>query len=361
MGFWPGGDRDGNPNVTSDITLKVADSLRSSIIKCYYLDVRRLKKRLTFKGIDSILQELENKLYNNIFIPDTRTDLTQKEILETLFQIREIIVHQHNGLFLHLLDHLIHKVEVFGLHFASLDIRQESSVHNGVFESIAEKENLLPSDYAELSEAEKVSLLTNINGRANPELYEGLVKDTLLSIDSIKRIQQSNGKHGCNRYIISQCGSVLNVMEVYALFLANGWKKEEIEVDIVPLFETIEDLKNAADVMRSLYENDTYYQHLLRRNKSQTIMVGFSDGTKDGGYLMANWSIYKAKEELTAISKEYHIDVVFFDGRGGPPARGGGKTHKFYASMGKNISTKEIQLTIQGQTVSSSFGTIDSL
>lgn len=89
-------------------------------------------------------------------------------------------------------------------------------------------------------------------------------------------------------------------------------------------------------------------------------MVGFSDGTKDGGYLMANWSIYKAKEELTAISKQYDIDVVFFDGRGGPPARGGGKTHKFYASLGKNISNKEIQLTIQGQTVSSNFGTVDA-
>ena len=89
-------------------------------------------------------------------------------------------------------------------------------------------------------------------------------------------------------------------------------------------------------------------------------MVGFSDGTKDGGYLMANWSIYKAKEELTEISRSYGIDVIFFDGRGGPPARGGGKTHKFYASMGRHISTKEIQLTIQGQTVSSSFGTIDA-
>jgi phosphoenolpyruvate carboxylase len=89
-------------------------------------------------------------------------------------------------------------------------------------------------------------------------------------------------------------------------------------------------------------------------------MVGFSDGTKDGGYLMANWSIYKAKEELTALSRQYHIDVVFFDGRGGPPARGGGKTHKFYASMGKNIASKEIQLTIQGQTVSSNFGMIDA-
>ena len=89
-------------------------------------------------------------------------------------------------------------------------------------------------------------------------------------------------------------------------------------------------------------------------------MLGFSDGTKDGGYLTGNWSIYKAKENLTAISKEFGLDVVFFDGRGGPPARGGGKTHKFYASMGKNISNKEIQLTIQGQTVSSNFGTVDS-
>ncbi len=89
-------------------------------------------------------------------------------------------------------------------------------------------------------------------------------------------------------------------------------------------------------------------------------MLGFSDGTKDGGYLMANWSIYKAKEELTKISRQYKIDVVFFDGRGGPPSRGGGKTHKFYASMGHNISNKEIQLTIQGQTVSSNFGIVEA-
>ncbi|MCY1490610.1 Phosphoenolpyruvate carboxylase [compost metagenome] len=89
-------------------------------------------------------------------------------------------------------------------------------------------------------------------------------------------------------------------------------------------------------------------------------MLGFSDGTKDGGYLMANWSIYKAKEALTSISREYGIEVVFFDGRGGPPARGGGKTHKFYASLGPNIENNEIQITIQGQTISSNFGTLDS-
>lgn len=361
MGFWPGGDRDGNPNVNSETTLKVADTLRTSIIKCYYLDVRRLKRRLTFKGVEGILADLEEKLYNNLFIPGHKTDITKQEILDALNKIREIIIYQHNNLFLSILDKLINKVHVFGLHFASLDVRQESSVHNTVFEAIAQKENVLPKNYADLSEAEKINILVNINATAHANLYEEhLIKDTLESVKAIQTIQQYNGELGSNRYIISQCNSALNVLEVYGLFLLNGWEKENLTVDIVPLFETIDDLQRAPDIMKSLYENEVYSQHLKRRNNRQTIMVGFSDGTKDGGYLMANWSIYKAKENLTRVSKEYGINVVFFDGRGGPPARGGGKTHKFYASMGRNISNKEIQLTIQGQTVSSNFGNIDS-
>ncbi|MDQ3845101.1 MAG: phosphoenolpyruvate carboxylase [Bacteroidota bacterium] len=361
MGFWPGGDRDGNPNVTTDITLKVADALRSSIIKCYYQDVRRLRRRLTFKGIEAILTELETKLYNNLFIPGQRTNLSPKEILSALLQVREIIVHDHNNLFLDLLDNLINRVEVFGLYFAALDIRQDGSVHYKVLEAIAQKESLLPANFAEFDEQERMELLTSVEATANPDLYEeGVLKDTLLSIRAVKAIQQYNGQEGCNRYIISQCNSALNVLEVYGLFLLNGWKKEELSIDIVPLFETIDDLKGASKIMQTLYENKAYNQHLHRRQNKQTIMVGFSDGTKDGGYLMANWSIYKAKEELTAVSRKYGIDVIFFDGRGGPPARGGGKSHKFYASMGKNIANKEIQLTIQGQTVSSNFGTIDS-
>lgn len=360
MGFWPGGDRDGNPNVTASITVKVAEALRSSIIKCYYTDVRRLKRRLTFAGVDTILAELEIKLYNNIFIPGTKTELTKEEVLQSLEQIREIIIYKHNGLFLPLLEDLIYKVNVFGVHFASLDVRQESSVHQKVLEAISEKNELLPANYPSLTENEKIKLLVNASGKASPGQYEGIVKDTLESIAVIKTIQEINGQEGCDRYIISQCSGALNVLEVYGLFLLCGWKKDELMIDIVPLFETIDDLKNAPQVMESLYSNESYYRHLIKRGKNQTIMVGFSDGTKDGGYLMANWSIYKAKEELTSISKKYSIDVIFFDGRGGPPARGGGKTHKFYASMGKNISTKEIQLTIQGQTVSSSFGNIDA-
>jgi len=112
--------------------------------------------------------------------------------------------------------------------------------------------------------------------------------------------------------------------------------------------------------MRALFSNPEYKAHLERRKKKQIIMLGFSDGTKDGGYFMANWSIYIAKERLSQLASEYGIQVAFFDGRGGPPARGGGNTHEFYASMGDSIQSDDIQLTVQGQTISSNFGTLDS-
>lgn len=361
MGFWPGGDRDGNPFVTASTTLKVGEALRGAIIKCYYLDVRKLKRRLTFKGVETILTDLEIKLYNNIFVPENKTELSKHEIIDPLKQIREILIYQHNSLFLHLVDNLISKVSVFGLHFATLDVRQDSSVHGKVLKEIASHEPSLLPNWTGTSDMEKINSLSRTNGLAQPDQYsDSLIRDTLLCIRAIKEIQCFNGVEGCNRYIISQCNSALNVMEVYGLFMLNGWTAEKLNIDIVPLFETVDDLHAASQIMKELYENKVYRTHLNRMNNTQTIMVGFSDGTKDGGYLMANWGIYKAKEELTTISRLYGIDVVFFDGRGGPPARGGGKTHKFYASMGKNIANKEIQLTIQGQTVSSNFGTVDS-
>ncbi len=361
MGFWPGGDRDGNPFVTSEITLQVADALRGAIMKCYYLDVRRLRRRLTFEGVDVLLQELESKLYNNLFIPGYKTNLRKDEILQTLLKVKDIIIHQHNGLFLHMVSNLISKIEIFGLHFTTLDIRQDSAIHGKVLEAIAARQLVLPEGFTSLPATKRIRVLTSIDKAVDPELLDDAVhQDTLRSIAAIKTIQQYNGAEGCNRYIISHCTSALNAMEVYGLFLLSGWKKEEMNIDIVPLFETIDDLQEAVEVMKTLYTDTVYKEHLKRRANRQTIMLGFSDGTKDGGYLMANWSIYKAKEGLTRISREYGVDVIFFDGRGGPPSRGGGKTHKFYASMGHNISNKEIQLTIQGQTVSSNFGTIDA-
>ena len=362
MGFWPGGDRDGNPFVTSETTLQVADALRGAILKCYYLDMRKLRRRLTFPQVEELLAALENKLYENLFIPGRRTNLSAAEIKDTVLQIRNLLIDNNNGLFVNLVDGFINKLEIFGLHFASLDVRQDSSVQVALFEKIATKDvGVLPKNYAQLDEDAKIKALLTIPSIVDAHLLEDAVeKDTLQVVKVISIIQANNGELGCNRFIISQCQSALNVIEVFALFKANGIAEEDIKVDIVPLFETIDDLQNAADVMQKLYSIDAYKEHLLRRGGRQTIMLGFSDGTKDGGYLMANWSIYRAKEELTSITRRYGFEVVFFDGRGGPPSRGGGKTHNFYASMGRNISNKEIQLTIQGQTVSSNFGIIDA-
>lgn len=361
LGFWPGGDRDGNPFVKVDTTLKVAHELRTSILKCYYLEIRKLKRRLTFKGVTKPLALLEKLLYDHVFIPGHESALVLDDILQPLLQIRQTLKTDHNGLFIHLVENLINKVEVFGLHFASLDVRQDSSVHTALWQELAKIPGVLPEGFAQLNSVAKMDAIMQLQPVALPEtLTQEVYLDTLNLPNAIATIQRQNGEAGCHRYIISQCQSALNVLEVFGLFLLKGWKPENLTVDIVPLFETIDDLQGAAAIMETLYMQPGYRMHLRRRGNRQTIMLGFSDGTKDGGYLMANWSIYKAKEELTLLSRKYDIEVVFFDGRGGPPSRGGGKTHKFYASMGQNISNREIQLTIQGQTISSNFGTVDA-
>lgn len=364
LGFWPGGDRDGNPFVTTEITLKVADRLRTSILKCYYIEIRNLKRKLTFAGVDTLVTELEQKLYRSVFYSKGELFITLDEFKTQLNKIRLIVIEQHQSLYLDLLDALLIKVNLFGFHFATLDIRQNSKIHNSVFKDIVSyylksDSSVFPSNYFELSENEKIEVLSNVSGNLNPaEFANEMTNSTLGSIQAMKTIQNNNGEFGSNRYIISNNESALNVMETFALFKLSDWTNPT--VDIIPLFESVDDLQNAHEIMEKLYANPAYAQHLKNRNNKQTIMLGFSDGTKDGGYLMANWSIYKAKESLTEISRKYGIKAIFFDGRGGPPARGGGKTHKFYASLGPKIENNEIQVTVQGQTISSNFGTLDS-
>ncbi len=367
LGFWPGGDRDGNPFVNASTTLKIADSLRSAIIVCYYRDIRKLKRRLTFSGVDMLVTKLEAQLYENVFRPEESKRIHQKELLEKLQEIKDLMIKNHHSLYINRVNSLINKVKVFGTWFASLDIRQDSRIHTAVIKNIdatlkqKNQRGILPNDYDTLSEEEKINSLLGIEKVIDiNDTSTEIAKDTVESIFAINSIQQINGEQGCHRYIISNCQSALNMMEVFTLFKLCGWNTEQLSVDIVPLFETIDDLKEAEQIMQWLYQMPTYSKHLQARAKSQTIMLGFSDGTKDGGYLQANWSIYTAKEKLTAISRQHGIKVKFFDGRGGPPSRGGGKTNKFYASLGNNIENEEIQLTIQGQTITSNFGTLKS-
>ncbi len=366
IGFWPGGDRDGNPFVKPNTTWKVARKLKQSILKKYYEDLKSLRRKLTFRGVEERIIRLETILYKYSIDLDTDDTITARELIAELLSLRNLVVKEHQSLYESEINNLINRVHLFGFHFATLDIRQDSRIHHDVFTTaidhlISTGTSSFPKNYHDLSEAEQIDILSKANDSiADLDVFEDeMVRNTLKTISVIKDIQASNGEKGANRYIISNNQTALNMMQLFAMLKIVAFK-EELPVDVVPLFETITDLENAPSVMEQLYTNPAYMAHVKARGMKQTIMLGFSDGTKDGGYLMANWGIYKAKELLTEMSRKYDITAIFFDGRGGPPARGGGKTHQFYSSLGPTIEDKEVQLTIQGQTISSNFGTLDS-
>lgn len=359
VGFWPGGDRDGNPFVTHDTTVKVAEKLQKWIVRCYYRDVRKLKRRLTFKNVEPIMLKIENGLFDSLF-DNQNFYQSKEELISDLMEARKALVEFHDGLFLEQLDEFILKVKIFGFHFANMDVRQDSRKHDGLWDEIIEnqigKEAL--QAYHKLSEEGKITFIQGIDSLPEiASLKDEFHHDMLRSFDAIKIVQKNNGEDGLHRYIISNCQSALHVLEVFRLAqLTLGKDAEKLPLDIVPLFETIDDLAKAPNIMEQLYQNEAYRKHLESRKSKQTIMLGFSDGTKDGGYIRANWSILLAKEELTKVSRLNDVSVVFFDGRGGPPARGGGNMHNFYASLGQQVENEEIQVTIQGQTISANYG-----
>lgn len=360
LGFWPGGDRDGNPNVTVETTKQTASSLKAAILDCYIDKIHHLERRLTFKGTQKPVQEIKKRL------ADTRRNAehaypNSKAFAQDLSDLREILVADHQSLFTDQIDELTVAVRLFGFHLASLDLRQDSRVHGRAVASILDKEDSTP--YLELDSKAKIQRLLEALQQPPPQnlsFEETLSQDVLDSLKVTQSIQKSNGVQGLHRYIISNCRGAHNVLEVQLLAYWAGWALESLQIDIIPLFETIEDLKEAPRTMEQLFSCAPYQEHLKRREQQQTIMLGFSDGTKDGGYVACNWSIFRCKEALFRLAQTHSVNVTFFDGRGGPPARGGGNTHRFYRAMGYQFPQQGVELTIQGQTISSKFGTIPS-
>ena len=350
LGFWPGGDRDGNPFVSVDTTLQVAGRLRDVLLQCYYQDLRRLRRRISFSGVYEELMDIEKMVLKCI---RHQEEWDFVKFCSALHKVLSDLYEQHDGIFVELVQELLDRVALFGSHFASIDIRQDSREIKRAFDVLAEQ---LGVDEPE-TPGELFALQAAWEGTLTGD---DRIDDTLRSFRVIREIQAKNGPKGAHRYIISNCRGAMDVARVFALARWTAFGDEKITVDIVPLFETIDDLVGAGASMNTLFSEANYRAHLTQRGNKQTIMLGFSDGTKDGGYMSANWNIYRAKENLTRISKQHDIDVLFFDGRGGPPARGGGNTHNFYASLGSQIASSEIQLTVQGQTISSNFGTPES-
>lgn len=319
----------------------------------YLEDLRLLRRRLTFPGVEEIINRAGVKVYNTIHSMDGETYANAQELLDDLTAARKNLVEKHGALFSDRLDRLILKVRLFGFYMASLDIRQDSRVHRKAWTQLLEASSKGSPDFESpdalknIFAVDRLPLMDKISGE------EG--KDLLNTLDVVKVIQKENGVKGCHRYIISNCRGAIDIA---ILFKAAelSWGENDLDLDIIPLFESVDDLTAASKNMNIIFSNEEYMKHLSRREMTQTIMLGFSDGTKDGGYLQANWSIFKAKETLSECADKFGVKLIFFDGRGGPPSRGGGNTHNFYAALGDRIHNHQIQLTVQGQTISSHYG-----
>jgi phosphoenolpyruvate carboxylase len=377
IGFWPGGDRDGNPFVTAETTIKVAQELKESILRKYRSDLKQLMKRLTFDGIFEQLLSIVARI--EATLSECRCNEVQgcyyrspEELEEDLRQLLNDLHNNHQGLFAELVEKLLSRVQIFGFHFAIMDIRQDSSVYKDVTEQLIcalAETGIIPHAISEQwnSSESNISLMKEVLSISIPEdlsavfdRVDSISRETINTYRAVKVIRQSNGKRAIHRSIISNTQSVDHLFQVLTLNHIAVGTSSETALDVVPLFETISDLKRASEIMKRLYCDEVYRPYLDRLKSEQHIMVGFSDGTKDGGYLGANLGIYRAKQALTRLSRDENVHVLFFDGRGGPPARGGGNTHRFYRSLGNDISHDQIQLTIQGQTISSNFGTVES-
>jgi phosphoenolpyruvate carboxylase len=342
VGFWPGGDRDGNPYVDAGTTLRVARRLRLTLLRCYRRAFRLLRRRITFKGLDIELDALQSKVEEAILAIDSQV-FDDEGVLEGLEAIEARVREDFGGLHAEEIALLRVAILMFGRHFAAIDIRQDSRVLKRSADALG-----LPAGIDALLATDEVVPMAKGT--------DEVVQDAWKVMESIREIQQLNGPRGCHRFIISNCRGAEDVIRLFTM-ARHAHTGSEMTLDFVPLFETVEDLAGAPDQMRTLFATEAYRNHVAGRGDVQHVMLGFSDGTKDGGYLRANWSIHQAKERLSAVCREAGVEVVFFDGRGGPPARGGGNTHRFYASLGPDVDTREVQTTIQGQSISSNFGT----
>jgi phosphoenolpyruvate carboxylase len=388
IGFWPGGDRDGNPYVTAEVTREVAHLLKERVLGRYHATAVDLARRLTFEGVHQKIQGIVERLRGTWLLATNRPRnlppgssgggdspfATAEELQRELLALRQLIVRDHQSLFLDELDDFIVKVHLFGFHFASIDLRQSSDIFfsslREIVDRLGETVNLSQEDRLTLRKAESAQdvpfeLFERLLGCAPVAPFEmgatlsPLCQDTLDVLRLVSEVQRENGELGLHRVIISHTRGAEDPLVVLILARFAGLAPRDGRLDIVPLFESIEDLEHSERILGRLLASPAYREVLDGRQQRQVVMMGFSDGTKDGGYLTANWSIRQAKRRLTELGRRQGVRVLFFDGRGGPPARGGGNTHRFYRSRDAGIEQWETQLTIQGQTISSNFGNPD--
>lgn len=406
MGSWIGGDRDGNPFVNG-VTLREGVRLHATTVFKFYLqELAALKRelavsirvvgvdesvialskasrdqsnhrldepyRLALNGIyDRLLMTAKYLLPNGGWVIDddvTASPYASPQDLLAPLQTIAQSLRQHHGeaLIYPRLGKLIKAIDTFGFHLATVDIRQSSDVHEAVITELMQKAGY-DFDYAAFNEEEKVSLL--LDELKQPRLlfspfqqYSELVHKEIGVLIAVREMRERFGEHTVRQYIISHTETLSDLLEVALLqreagLLRGAWGSANIQVDlnIVPLFETIADLRDAPMIMGK-WLSLIGIRHVIRyQSNEQEVMLGYSDSNKDGGFLTSNWELYKAEISLVELFKQANVKLRLFHGRGGTVGRGGGPTYQAIMAQPKGTVDGQIRLTEQGEIISTRY------
>ena len=206
--------------------------MQFSILRNYYRDLRKLKRKITFPGVEQRVANLEELVFNELFYPERNTDFSIAILTSEMDAVLESVILDHSGLYQEEVKNMIHKIKLFGLHFASLDIRQDSRVHHSVFTEIVSHPDIqshttgVPKNYLELTSEKRCEALSLMQGDVSPTIYnDEITHQTLESIRAMQSIQKTNGERGSNRYIISNCQTLENILELFAMCRLSNWGK----------------------------------------------------------------------------------------------------------------------------------------
>lgn len=400
FGSWIGSDRDGHPFVTEEVSKETFSIHESEIIKLYLDELNKIYDRLSISEIvKSVNPDLVNSVEkdrkllkvpvtDNKFREPTETyraklyliykklenSIERKdvfynhsdELLSDLQLISDsLLMNQGELIYEDMIKPIIIRVKTFGFHFVKLDLRQNSAlIRQAVSEIISSlKQN---SNFLEMDELEKIKILTNEILKSSTIKIDKLklsssTKKIISEVNLIKWAKENISEEAADDYIISNCSTVSDVLCVLFIAKLTGiikLKNKKIVssgIDILPLFETIEDLRNSTIVLNVLIKNPAYSQHLKARNKVQKVMLGYSDSNKDGGIVTSNFELYKAQIGLEKLTRSKKINLILFHGRGGSISRGGGPLNDSILAQPPNTIKGKIKITEQGEMISSKF------
>ena len=416
FGSWIGGDRDGNPFVTPEVTCQAVYMHAETVITEYIELTKELSKYLTHSIQHTDLSKafLESLAMDDKYSKDAHYNSTQdfikepyrrklkfmefrlnqslktirdyknksgykerehaykneQELLKDLYLIRDSLAHDKDEKLIDFgLKDLIRLVETFGFFLVNLDIREESTKHSNAIHEII---NLLTNkDYLSLDESNRMVILESIirSDFKIDSIYKKLSKDTKTVVDvflTMVKLRKEISEEAFGHYIISMTHEASHILEVLAIakltgMVAKNDKKGWVSsVKISPLFETIDDLSRISPILEKLLDNDLYKEILKNTKNRQEIMLGYSDSCKDGGILSSSWSLYKAQKEITEISKKYSIECRMFHGRGGTVGRGGGPTHNAIIAQPDGTVNGMIKITEQGEVLSYKYASYET-